>query len=234
MRFYSLEEVSSPRYSWSLQTEHQWLLPGVRCPTCHDTWASIGEAYPSVDLSELPERKKLKAKLEEDFAEFSRLRERVRRFAPSGAPLTPGTSFGALLGRARGPFPQLVLQNPWTVLMHREALEQLQAEGVRGLKGCRTELRFRDKHPPELLELQVEPGGLFHRDCLPPHVPCPTCGPRFSMPREPLLDAASLPTDRDLFRLANFSTVIVGSERFVDTVRRLCFEEVDFRELPTR
>ncbi|MCP3135814.1 SitI6 family double-CXXCG motif immunity protein [Pyxidicoccus xibeiensis] len=234
MRFFRLKDVNPPRYSGEYQADHQWFLPGVRCPMCHDTWSSIGEAYPCVDLSALPERKKFKARLEEDFEEFTRLREQVRPLAPLGVPLKPGTGLGPLVGTARGSFAQLVLQNPWTVLMHREALEQLQAEGVRGLKGCRTELRFRDKHPPELLELQVEPGGLFHRDCLPPHVPCPTCGPRFSMPREPLLDAASLPTDRDLFRLANFSTVIVGSERFVDTVRRLCFEEVDFRELPTR
>ncbi|MFP2929084.1 double-CXXCG motif protein [Pyxidicoccus sp. 3LG] len=234
MRFFRLKDVNPPRYSGGYQADHKWFLPGARCPTCHDTWGSIGEAYPSVDLSELPERKKFKARLEEDFEEFTRLRELVRPLVPPGVPLKPGTGFGPLTGTARGSFPQLTLQNSWTVLARREALEQLQSEGVRRLKGCRTELRFREKDPPELMELQVEPGGLFHRDCIPPHVPCPTCGPRFSMPREPILDAASLSTDRDLFRLANFSTVIVGSERFVETVRRLGFEEVDFRELPTR
>jgi hypothetical protein len=56
----------------------------------------------------------------------------------------------------------------------------------------------------------------------------------FSLPKEPLLDAASLPKHLDIFRLANFTTVIVATERFVDTVRRLGFEEVAFRELPLR
>ena len=237
MRFYSLEEPSSPRHSWDLRTEQKWLLPGVRCPTCKVVFAGIGEAYPSVDLSELPERGKLKARVEEDFAEFSRLRERVRPLAPAGATLEPGTRFGTLSGTARGDFPGLILLNAWTVLARRESLEQLQAAGVRGLSGYPMELRFRGKNPPELLELQVEPRGLLHPDCLPRGraAPCATCGRYgFGLPDTPILDSVSLPADRDLFRLANFKTVIVGTERFVETVRRLGIEDVDFRELPVR
>lgn len=123
------------------------------------------------------------------------------------------------------------------LVVRREALEQLQAEGVRGLVGCRTELRFRQKDPPELLELQLEPRGMLHPDCYPPdqRPPCATCG-RFGMtlPDDPILDAASLPTDRDLFRVGNFATVIVGTERFKDAVQRLGLEGITFRELPTR
>jgi uncharacterized double-CXXCG motif protein len=129
------------------------------------------------------------------------------------------------------------LQNAWTVLVRRDALTKLEAEGLRGLKGCRTELRFQEESPPELLELQVEAGGMLHPSCLPvgKATPCALCGRfDFSLPREPVLDAASLPMDRDLFRLANFQTVIVGTERFVEAVRRFGFEEVEFRELPTR
>ncbi len=43
-----------------------------------------------------------------------------------------------------------------------------------------------------------------------------------------------MPTDLDLFRLGNFQTKIIGTERFVETVRRLGFEELEFRELPIR
>jgi len=237
MRFYLLEEASSPRHSWDLRTEQRWLLPGVRCPECQEVFAGIGEAYPSVELSELPEHGKLQARVEEDFAEFTRLRERVRPLVPEGATLIPGTRFGPLSGTARGDFPGLILPNAWTVLVRREVLEQLQAGGVRGLAGYRMELRFRGKSPPELLELQVEPRGLLHPDCLPrgKAAPCATCGRYgFSLPDAPILDAASLPTNRDLFRLANFQTVIVGTERFVETVRRLGIQDVDFRELPAR
>lgn len=50
----------------------------------------------------------------------------------------------------------------------------------------------------------------------------------------PILDAASLPVDRYLFRLANFMMVIVATERFAEAVRRLGFDEVQFRKLPSR
>jgi hypothetical protein len=54
------------------------------------------------------------------------------------------------------------------------------------------------------------------------------------LPDNRILEAASLPAHLDLFRLSDFGTVLIGTERFVDTVRRLGFEEVLFRELPVR
>jgi uncharacterized double-CXXCG motif protein len=237
MRFFQLERVVPSRFSCDLRADPKWFLPGIHCPTCDATWGGIGEAYPAVDLSELPDRRKFKARVEEDFEEFTRLRELVRPLVPEGVPLEPGTAFGPLTGRGRGHFPQLVFPVSWTLLVRREALEQLQAAGLHGLMGCRTELRFREKEPPALLELQLEPRGLLHPDCLPRNLPapCATCGQlAFSFPQAPVLDAASLPADRDLFRLGNYSTIIIGTERFAETVRRLGFEEVEFQELPTR
>ncbi len=178
-----------------------------------------------------------KGYLEPNFEAFERLREWVRPLVPPGVPIRPGTRFGPLVGSARGRFGQICLFYADALIIRREALEQLQAEGLRGLLGCRTELRFRQKEAPDLLELQIEPHGLLHPDCIPPdkRTPCAKCGRwGFSLPKEPLLDTASLPTHLDLFRLANFTTVIVATERFVDTVRRLQFEEVSFRELPLR
>jgi uncharacterized double-CXXCG motif protein len=189
-------------------------------------------------LSGLPEAKKLEeAYLEEDFEAFVRLRERVRPLVPVGVPLWPGTKFGPLVGSARGTFAQLFMPYAWRLLIRREALAQLHAEGLRGLEGCRTQLRFRQKQAPELLELQIEAHGLLHPDCIPPGkaVPCARCGRYgFSLPEQPILDRASLPEHLDLFRLANFTTVIVASERLVESIRRLGFEEVSIRELPLR
>jgi hypothetical protein len=118
-----------------------------------------------------------------------------------------------------------------------DALARLQAEGLRGLKGCRTQLRFRKKNPPELLELEIHPHGRLHPDCTPRDrpPPCPTCGrDAFSLPEELLLEAASLPADIDLFRLANFLTVLICTERFVQAVRRLELDEIVFRDVPLR
>jgi uncharacterized double-CXXCG motif protein len=192
-----------------------------------------------VDLTHLParEQKKYAARLEEDFAEFERLREQVRPLVPPGVPLWPGADFGPMNGSAQGEFGPLVLAHPWTLLMQREPLDRLQAEGLKGLKGFRTELRFRKKNPPVLLEMELLPRGRFHAECLPERpLRCPKCErENIQWQERPVLDAASLPEDLDLFRFADFGTMIIGTERFVETVRRLGYEQdIVFHELPLR
>jgi len=224
------------KYGGAVDGAHKWKLPGAHCHTCGVTWVGSGHKYPCVDLSQLPEQREFLKARPEPFREFARLRELVRPLAPTNAMLPPGTGFGPLVGTAFGHLPAFA----WIIevlLVHRNVLERLQAEGARGLKGCRTELRFRQKNPPELLELQLEPRGRLHPDCIPPDEPppCPTCGRLgFGRPDEPVLDAASLPPELDLFRVGNFATMVIGTERFVQAVRRLELDGITFRELPTR
>jgi uncharacterized double-CXXCG motif protein len=238
MNFYWLRHVARPRYSGGYDDEHRWGLPGVHCPLCQAIWSDGSDTYPSVDLSNFPEREKYSARLEEDYAEFERLRELVRPLVPPGAHLGPGSSFGPFVGAARGEFGPLNLHNPWTLLMRPEALEHLKSEGVQGLKGYRTEFRFRKKNPPDLLELELLPLGRVHPDCLPADrpAPCAKCGRRgLSLPETPFLDTSTLPADLDLFRMGDFMTMIIGTERFVETVRRLGYEQdIVFRQLPLR
>ncbi|NMO14791.1 hypothetical protein HPC49_17310 [Pyxidicoccus fallax] len=237
-RFFWLREDRAvvARYGGYVDATHRWGLPGASCHTCGVTWSSTGHDYPCVDLSQLPERAEFETPRPEPFTEFSRLRELVRPLAPPNVELPPGTGFGPLTGRASGKLAAFEWLTS-VVLVRRDALEQLQTAGVRGLLGCGTALRFRQKNPPELLELQIEPRGRLHPDCIPPDEPppCPTCG-RFALarPDDPVLDEASLPTDRDLFRVGNFATMVIGTERFVDAVRRLELDGITFRELPTR
>jgi uncharacterized double-CXXCG motif protein len=239
MRFYLLDDVPHPRCSGWYTDARKWGLPGVHCPVCDFTWGSTANAYPSVDLSHLPaqEQKKYSAGVEQDFTEFDRLREQVRPLVPPGVRLLPGTGLGPMTGSAQGEFGQLVLVNPWELLMRPEPLQRLQAEGLRGLKGFRAQLRFRKKNPPELLEMELLPRGEVHPDCLPEGPPpCPKCeGHSFNRPEEPVLDGATLPQDLDLFRLADFSSMIIGTERFVEAARRLGYEQdIAFRELQVR
>ena len=56
----------------------------------------------------------------------------------------------------------------------------------------------------------------------------------FSLPKQPLLDRASLPEHLDVFRLRNLTNFIVITERFADTLHRLGFEEFSLRQLPVR
>jgi uncharacterized double-CXXCG motif protein len=238
-RFFWLHESETARrhFNGRFDATHKWRLPGVKCHTCGVTWGGAGTQYPAVDLSRLPEQAKFVRPWPVSVAELERLREQVRPLAPPNAKLLPGTGLGPLVGSASGAFGPLTSQGDILWLVQRESLERLQSEGVRGLLGCRTELRFRQKTPPELLELQIEPHGRLHPDCLPPDAPppCATCGRLGSpLPEQPLLDAASLPTDRDLFRVGNYATVIVGTERFVEAVHRLELSGITFRELPSR
>jgi uncharacterized double-CXXCG motif protein len=238
-RFFWLrdDEAATREFNGSFDATHKWRLPGVKCHACGVTWGGAGHDYPGVDLSQLPERAKFVRPWPVPVAEFERLREQVRPLAPGGAELPPATHFGPLEGSASGEFGPIAWQGSSLLLVRRAELERLQAEGMRGLLGYETELRFRQKNPPELLELQVEPHGRLHPDCIPSDVPppCPTCG-RFALsrPDEPILDAASLPTELDLFRVGNFATMIIGTERFMETVRRLELPGITFRELPIR
>lgn len=237
MKFFWLRDVRECRYSGTYNASHRWFLPGVHCPQCDAIWGGGSDAYPSVDLSVLPDHAKYSARLEEDYAEFEWLREQVRPLVPTGVPLWPGTEFGPLEGTAKGEFGPFLMNYPWTLLMRRDALERMQAEGLEGLKGCRTELRFRKKDPPELLELELLPHGQLHPACLPERPPaCSKCGrDGFTRPEEPVLEAASLPHHLDIFRLAGFQTMIIASERFVETARRLGFEQdIFFREIPLK
>src|SRR5690242_4450045 len=110
MRFYWLRPSVTARHTGEINAAHRWKLPGVTCPACGATWGGGADAYPGVDLSVLAEQARLEeARLEEDFAEFERLRERVRPLAPPGVPLRPGTSFGPLVGTAKGQFGQLIM-----------------------------------------------------------------------------------------------------------------------------
>jgi uncharacterized double-CXXCG motif protein len=237
VHFYRLREDTTAGYTGDISAASKWGLPGVTCPKCGNTWSSSGTAYPCVDLSQHPHRAEFEVPRPELIEEFERLRELVRPLVPTGASIPAGTELGPLVGSAWGTFGAFFFQNPWTLLARREAVEALQQAGVQGLKGCKPELRFRQKkNPPELVVLQLEPHGLLHPDCLPPRPPpCSRCGrDGFQLPENLLLDKASLPTHTDVFRLANFSTVLVGTERFKEAVQRLGLDGILFLDLPLR
>ena len=240
MKFYKADEDESLGYTGQLDAVNRWCLPGVQpCSTCRAGGGFTWLAYPCVDLSSLPaqELKKLSDPWPVPREEFRRLRELVRPLAPSWALLEPGAQFGPCTGKGSGRFGQLFMQDSPTLYLREEALAQLRSAGVRGLQGCPVDVRFRGKNPPVLLELQLELHGLLHPDCLPPDLepPCSECGNRsWDWPERIILDAASLPTDVDVFRHRQGWATVIVSERFVEAVTRLGLNGVTFRELETR
>ncbi|WNG62678.1 hypothetical protein F0U59_17165 [Archangium gephyra] len=237
MRFFRIEEDRSSRYTGDVDGVHKWGLPGIlECPSCRATWSGGSKMYPSVDLTAVAALADFEEARAEPIEEYERLCELVRPFLPAGAIVEPGSSFGPLIGKGHGCFGSFVTPLPSWLLVQREAFEKLQAEGLRGLKGCCTHLRFRRRASPELLELELLPVGRAHPDCLPQdrQPPCSRCGRHgIRRPQELLLDAATLPSHLDVFRLEDFSTTLICTERFVDACQRQGLDGVTFRLQPT-
>jgi uncharacterized double-CXXCG motif protein len=237
MRYFKVGHDKSSGYTGYVEGHHKWGLPGIRrCPACNSTWSSGSLFYPSVDLSSVTSLGDFEEPRAEPIEEYERLRELARPLLPPGAMVKPGAEFGPLIGKAQGSFGLLVVPSPWLLLAQRESLEKLQADELKGLKGCRTQLRFRQRNAPDLLELELLPVGLLHPDCLPPNrePTCPRCGRcGLTRPDDMLLDASSLPSHLDLFRLEDFPTTMVCTERFVEACRRLNLDGVVFQPLPT-
>ncbi len=237
MRYFRIREDKSLGYTGFVDAAPKWGLPGVdTCPACKSTWANTTIAYPSVDLTPVTALADFAEARAEPLEEYERMRELVRPLLPPGAMVQPGACFGPLVGKAQGRFGQFVSNYSYVLLVRREALEKLQAEGLRGLKGCRMEVRFRQRHSPELLELELLPVGRLHPKCLPPNrePPCPRCGwEDLSIPKEPVLDVATLPADLDLFRLVDMTTVVICTERFAEACQRLGLDGIVFLPLPT-
>ena len=236
MCYFIIEEDKSLGYTGFVEAGNKWGLPGVdTCPACKATWANTTKAYPSVDLTPVTALADFAEPRAEPIEEYERLRELVRPLLPPGAVVEPGSRFGPLVGSAQGRFGQFVSNYSDVLLVRREALEKLQAEGLRGLKGCRMEVRFRQRNSPELLELELLPVGRLHPKCLPPNrePPCPRCGREdLSLPKQPVLDAATLPPELDLFRLLDMSTLVICTERFAEACQRLGLDGIVFVPLP--
>lgn len=239
MKFYVVEEDRTAGFTGNLRAIPPWGLPGVSpCNACGAAGGWAGLQYPCVDLSGLQERKALEnSGRQVSFEEFSRLRDLVRPVAPDWARLEPGADFGPPTGTGSGTFGDLFLQNPWSLYIRREAVERLQGAGIHGLSGCPLNVRFRGKNPPDLLAMQLELHGRLHLDGVSPAMRrvCPNCGvPRHELPRPPILDAHSMHEPPDLFRLHDWPTIIVASERVADSVRRHSLTGVCFNELAAR
>ena len=237
MRFFIVEEDKALGYSGEINVVHKWLLPGIDCPQCKTIWGAGSKTYPSVDLTSLTAIEDFETARPEPAHEYERLRDLVLPLLPPGAIVEPGSGLGPLEGTAQGRFGALAAPYPWWLMARRDALDALQAEGLKGLKGCRTALRFRQRTPPELLDLEILPAGQLHPECLPHPLPprCSRCARQgVRLPDERILDAATLPAHLDLFRVKDFSTVIVCSERFVDACQRRGLDGVLFVPLPVR
>ncbi|MCP3141740.1 SitI6 family double-CXXCG motif immunity protein [Pyxidicoccus xibeiensis] len=240
MKYYVVEEETSSPFTGDINGSHTWRLPGRElCPTCSAGGGIGGLNYPCVELSSLPapELKKLSSPGPIPRPGFERLRELVRPLAPAWARLESGVGFGPLTGKGSGLFGDLFAYLGSDLLVRVEALAELREAGLRGLEqACPLQVRFRGNNPPEFHEVQLEFRGQPHPDCVSPKSkpPCPTCGyADIRYLPTLILDAASMPSDLDVFRLHKHLD-IMANERFVEAMDRLALDGVKFKEVEAR
>ncbi|MET0401097.1 MAG: double-CXXCG motif protein [Cystobacter sp.] len=236
MNYFIIKPDDSGRFTGTIDGSHEWCLPGVICPACRATWSDGIRSYASVDLTPVKTLADFETPRAEPIEEYERLCALLRPLLPEGAQLNPGTALGPFSGRYQGRFGHLVAPDPWWLWVRRETLETLHAAGLQ-LTGCRAHLRSHQGGLPELLELELHPHGRLHPDCLPvPRaVPCRCCGRTgLSLPDELVLDEGTLPAHLDMFRLEDFSSVIVCTNRFFTVYQDLGLTGVFFQPLPTR
>jgi uncharacterized double-CXXCG motif protein len=191
--------------------------------------------YPSIDLSDLPEEQLFREPRAESLEEYLRLKDVIIKAFPSIKKLRPGSSFGPLVGHTRGDLSGFVWNLPWTVILTGEALRALQSRKLSLPVGVPPILEAKNKSP-ELFELELFPYGKLLNGVYAPDDlrQCYACGrDAATMPPRLVIEYASIPREMDLFRLGNFPTVVLASERFVESVGELniegaFFEAVDF------
>jgi uncharacterized double-CXXCG motif protein len=204
-----------------VEARHRWGLPGVRCDTCGATWANVGVAYPTADLSALNDSERYTRGWPVPWSEFEERQKAVLPLLPPGAMAPPGTGLGPLVGRARGTFADVVWPNPWTMLVANQPLALLREKDIGQLAGAVAHLKGAPG-TPELVELEIAPHGRLASGTVPTADPCRVCGRvALTRPAEVVIDEASIPPDRHLFRLRDLTTMIVATAQAVQALHEL-------------
>lgn len=130
---------------YDIYADRKWGLPGVSCPACGQSWASLRSVYRRADLSSLPEtvRQLLNGPpWSVAPAEFEARRRLVEAALPPGTELLPGTDLGPLVGAAYGVFDDFSWGVLGTVLVRRGVLERFTAAGLEPMGALETEIRY--------------------------------------------------------------------------------------------
>jgi len=235
MKIYRALESRS-RSSGYFIGEHLWNLPGISCSRCKEVWATTGVAYPAIQLSEFIDLKNAQKESVVDVDEFIKLEAMVLDRFPHLEIITPGTSFGNLVGTLRGRnFTDFVPSTPWTLLMQEDTLNALSNSGTLDrLEYGRVQLKDDSLVPGTLFEAQLMPRGhlILSSNGLTEDSACSLCGRRsITLPPRMKVTANSIPDELNLFRLANFTTIVVATQKFVDAYIQLKLTGLEFDEI---
>jgi uncharacterized double-CXXCG motif protein len=208
-------------------------LPGVKCSTCGQTWAMIGVNYPKVDPSVLPSSKRYTKPWPVDIETFEMLRDQIIPLVPEGLPLPPGTEFGPLEGRIKGKPGDFAWVNSWTLLIQQQKYYTLTSSNLKLPEVAITHLKKGEQFA--LLEFQIEPLAHLAQSAYESDEPdrCSRCGRENRKVKEVIVDRKSIPTNNDMFRVRDFPTYILVTEKFRNTVSDLNLTNITFAQIPT-
>ncbi len=221
------------QFEYEINASHMWGLPGVRCSVCGRTWSTTGIAYPALDLSILPSVGRYCEPSPVTVEEFKELRASILRLLSVDFALPPGTEFGPLVGKARGKFGDFAWLNPWTMLVRHKALLRLMSKHARLPKVVASRLNFQSESPVELLEFQIESfASPSTKSFLAGESSsCLVCGYDARKVKRVIVNRASIPSRVDLFRLRDFPTTILATERFAKIVQELNMTDILMSEV---
>lgn len=236
MKFFQIREDQFRRKVGHIDAIHKWGLPGVNCPVCHQTWSTVGLEYPSVDLTNFLDEKLYRVARTERLDEFLRLRQKIADAFPQLMILKPGAEFGSSIGKAvGGRLDGFVWRAWWTICLEACALEKLKDSGLSLPNSVKAELKFK-KEEQEIFEFDLPLKGKLTNgvyDGIQVKY-CDGCGrDSASKPNKILIEHSSLPTNIDIFRISNFTTIILVTEKFVKTVTDLGIKGAIFSEVKT-
>ncbi len=235
VKVYEVRPDDAKGRHYEIDGKHKWGLPGIQCLSCGNTWVSVGLAYPSTDISRLPTSERYCKNGAASVEAMEELRRPLHVLMPNHPLLKPGTSFGPLIGKAYGQIGDFAFCGSWTLLIRTEALQALENVGVRGLIGVQPQLKWlRGTVPVRLVELEIKACTLVAPSSLQPEErrSCAACGyRRLKTPAPIILAHSSIPADLDLFRGRDFTTRILATGRFVETVQTLGLAGLVFHEV---
>lgn len=232
MKIFRVEYDPNIKVRYVIST-HKWGMPGVNCPSCNSIWSGCGVEYPSVDLSELPEVAEFKTPRVEPLEQINILKQIIMRAYPSLPKVEPGTLFGQSTGKGNGHFNGFVWESHWTLFITTNALSRLHDSELSLPKVVKAKINFK-KQSEDLHEFEILPKGVLLNGIYPPEYPkyCPACGRNsITMPENIIVERNSLPINVDLFRLENFPTIIMTTEKLRDTVEKLEISGIIFHEV---
>jgi uncharacterized double-CXXCG motif protein len=236
MKFFEIREDEFRKKVPYIDAAHKWGLPGVQCPICNNWRSNVGLEYPSVDLTNFTDEKFYRKARSEPLSEFLKLKQEIAGAFPQLPMLKPGATFGSSVGKAVGRrFDGFVWRAWWTICLEASALEKLKNSGLSLPNSVKAELKFK-KEEQEIFEFDLPLKGKLTNgvyDSIQLKY-CDACGrDSASKPDEILIEHSSLPTDIDIFRISNFTTIILVTERFVKTVTDSGIKGAIFNEVKT-